>query len=614
MEKLALLDCGGQYTKVIDRRVRELGVYSDILPMGISAGQLDGYGAVIFSGGPNSVWSEEAFSFDPGIFELNLPVLGICYGMQLICQHYGGEVSPNAKKEYGENEVIVDTSALLFSGMEERQMTLMSHGDTVTRVPEGFNVIAASGDTIAGISCPDRRIYGLQFHPEVDLTPNGIQILDNFLRKVAGLKENYTLEDRIQTSIRYIQETVGDNKVVVLVSGGVDSAVSAALLLKSLDKENVYAIHIDTGLMRKDESDIICQNLKELGFVHLVRENAKDMFFNGTISLNGREAGPLTSIIDPEEKRNLIGEIFIQVVKDAAERLNLDFEHLYIAQGTLRPDLIESGNPDVSGYANRIKTHHNDVDIIREARKKGLIVETNWDWHKDEVRNVARLLGLDEKIASRQPFPGPGLSVRIICHDKDDNIPLSARLLLKDILKDYPRYSGIIVPIKTVGVQGDVRSYRYLSLLSCDSDRYSWDELSQLAKTIPDQINCVNRVGFVVNNRSLTGCRTFPMTINDDSVGLLRELDALTTGMFYENISQSFAVLLPIGAEKNRSVAVRTFISNDFMTGRPAYIDKEVSRKQIKTFVESVEARFGEQIEYIIYDITGKPPATCEWQ
>ena len=614
MEKLALLDCGGQYTKVIDRRVRELGVYSEIFPMGISADQLTGYNAIIFSGGPNSVWSEKAFAFDPALFQLNIPVLGICYGMQLICHYYGGEVSPNSKKEYGENEVIVDTSDLLFKNMEKKQMTLMSHGDTVVEVPNGFKINATSGEMIAGISCPQEKIYGLQFHPEVDLTTNGIQIIENFLRRIACFKEYYTLEDRIQTSIQYIKETVKDNKVIVLVSGGVDSAVSAALLLKALNADNVFAIHIDTGLMRKNESDIICENLKRLGFLHLVRENAKVAFFNNKAVIDGKEIGPLTTLIDPEEKRNLIGEIFIQVVKSVADKLNLNFEQLFIAQGTLRPDLIESGNPDVSSYANKIKTHHNDVDIIRKARKKGMIVETNWDWHKDEVRNVARILGVDEIVAARQPFPGPGLAVRILCHDEDDVISETSNLILKDLLSSFSGYNGIIVPIRTVGVQGDIRSYRNLCLLSYESDNYNWNDLYFLSKKITDQIDCVNRVGFVINNKNLLDCNTFQMNINDETVELLRQIDALTTDCFFENISQTFAVLLPIGKRKKYSVAVRTFISNDFMTGRPAFIDREVSRNQIEEFVDSVDLRFGDQIEYIIYDITSKPPATCEWQ
>ena len=617
MEKLAILDCGGQYTKVIDRRVRELGVKSDIFPINVKSEELKDYKAVILSGGPNSVSENQRLKFDEKIFELGIPILGICYGMQLMSDFFSGVVDSNVIKEYGQNEIWVNNKVPIFDGLSENQKVLMSHGDTVKVAPQGFEVIAKSGEAIAGIGNIQKKLYGVQFHPEVDLTQEGMKMLENFIRKVAEYKDFYALEDRIQASINMIREKVKDNKVVVLVSGGVDSAVTAALLIKALNPDNVYAIHIDSGFMRKNESDIICENLKQLGLKNLIRENAKEYFFNTVVEIDGKKIGPLVDTVDPEEKRQIIGEIFIRIANNVIQRLHLDPEKTFIAQGTLRPDLIESGNPDVSGFAHKIKTHHNDVQIVREARKKGLIIETNSDWHKDEVRKVARKLGLAEKIASRQPFPGPGLAIRLLCHDKKQEIKVSEESIQKlNKILEGTNEKGFIIPIKSVGVQGDCRSYRNLCLMYGNNLDLDWKKVTNKAKEITDSIDTINRVGYVLNTNNISKQpECFDMKINDECVDLLRELDNIVTSNLEQaKVNQTFAVLIPVGINKKYSIAIRTFVTNDFMTGRPGEIGQEVSKEMLEKVVKEITNKYGDKIEFIIYDVTSKPPATCEWQ
>lgn len=617
MEKLAILDCGGQYTKVIDRRVRELGVKSDIFPINVRAEELADYKAVILSGGPNNIGESQRLNFDEKIFDSGKPILGICYGMQLMSDHFGGVVDSNVVKEYGQTEIKIDVTSPIFEGLEEKQQVLMSHGDTVKVTPNGFTVIARTGEEIAGVGNVEKKLYGVQFHPEVDLTENGMVMFENFIRKIAEYKEVYALEDRIESSIKMIQEKVGNGKVIVLVSGGVDSAVTAALLVKALDPEQIYAIHVDSGFMRKNESDVICENLKELGLKNLIRENAKDTFFNTIIEVEGRKVGPLVDTVEPEDKRLLIGDIFIKITNNVIERLGLDPENTFIAQGTLRPDLIESGNPDISGFAHKIKTHHNDVVAVREARKKGLIVETNADWHKDEVRNVARRLGLEESIAARQPFPGPGLAIRLLCHDKTEEVVVTTEEVdaIKAVL-DGTGEKGQILPIKSVGVQGDARSYRNLAVLSGNGTDLNWNQVTTKAKEITDKINTINRVAYILNKKDVTeSINCYDMKINDECIDLLRELDKIVTSKLEKSkANQTFAVLVPIGITKKYSVAIRTFVTNDFMTGRPAAIGTEADKEAIEEIIKEIEENFSDKIEFVMYDVTSKPPATCEWQ
>lgn len=627
MEKLAILDCGGQYTKVIDRKIRELGVYTDILPMGVAAEKLKGYGGIIFSGGPASVWENGAPEYDDAIFELGIPMLGICYGMQMIVDHFGGKVAPNFKTEYGQISIKVDPTCPIFSGLDPIQKVLMSHGDAVSIMPEGFQLVAETGDVCAGVYNKDKKIIGVQFHPEVDPTENGVKMLENFVRGVCKFVEVYALEDRIQTSINMIRRRVGENgKVIVLVSGGVDSAVTAALLVKALRPDQVYGIHIDHGMMRKNESDIICQNLADLGLTQMQRINAEDEFFNTPLEIDGEKYAPLSETCEPEKKRAIIGHMFFVVTENAARALDLDFETAFLGQGTLRPDLIESGNPDVSGYAKKIKTHHNDVGVIRKLRDKGHVIETNWDWHKDEVRQVARMLGLDESIASRQPFPGPGLGVRILCTDGGNHPDLEKSTKLESYrVESSSKREMALAPVQSVGVQGDHRSYRSLAILADNGLDIDWNSVRDDAREIPNHLDFINRVAYLINRKSIGGdLVSVRSRICHETSDLLREVDDIVTselmkplpGAKSSKIAQCFAVLVPISTDGKRySIAIRAVVTSDFMTAQSAIPGVDFPKDALSNILSRIEADpVAEKIDMIFYDVTGKPPATVEWE
>jgi GMP synthase (glutamine-hydrolysing) len=621
-EKVAILDCGAQYTKVIDRRVRELNVYSEILPLSTPAEALKHYNAIILSGGPNSVFAEDAPPFDAQILQLNIPVLGICYGMQLIAHHLKGTVQPGAVKEFGETAIQVETGALLFDSLPAVQTVLMSHGDKVVKLPDGFTQIAASGDIVAAMMHVEKRIYGVQFHPEVELSEHGQAMLENFLYKVAGLQGDFPLDSRLNESLDQIRETVGNGNVFVLVSGGVDSAVTAALLLKALGPDQVFALHVDTGFMRHQESDTVCQALTSLGLKHLKHLKAEEAFLNATTDIDGQPVGPLKSLSNPEEKRRVIGDTFFRLTQEAILEMNLDLEKTFIAQGTLRPDLIESGNVGVSQIAHKIKTHHNDVPLIQEQREKGLIIEPNRDWHKDEVRKIGAMLGLSEDVVQRQPFPGPGLGIRVLCTDTP---------YLTDAFETLNAYihrqastiglQGNILPVKSVGVQGDYRSYSYLAVMSGNYPK-DWDRLRTVARNIPNQYHLVNRVALVLN-RNLPLPQVIkhvtPTFLNRQSLDLLRAVDYEVTETFRKagllsQISQLLAVLVPIdvGQQGRYSIALRAVVTSDYMTARPAKLGDEIPWELIEGLAERIIAQH--PIDWVLYDLTSKPPATVEWE
>lgn len=610
-EKLAILDAGAQYGKVIDRKSRELGVESDLLPLNTPTSELidKEYKAIIISGSSNSVDADDAPDYDSKIFSLNIPTLGICYGMQLMNYSNGGDISKETTREDGPCTIDVDSNSLLFAGLEKHQQVLMSHGDSVTpdTLAPGFKANAFSkNNIIAGIEDHSRNLYGVQFHPEVDLTLNGKKILKNFLYSIAGFSGDYTAQDRQQQAIDYIKNTVGNKKVMMLVSGGVDSTVCAILLAKAIDPKNIYALHIDNGFMRKNESIQVKQTLKDAGINIVVVDATKDFY------------QPLEKVTNSEEKRRIIGDTFMKVSQKAIQDLNLDPTDVVLAQGTLRPDLIESASKTVSKNAATIKTHHNDTPKVRELRDQGKVVEPLSQYHKDEVRILGSNLGISPEIVGRQPFPGPGLAIRIICAEEPYITPE-----FDDINQQLKKYcskdiSITLLPIQTVGVQGDGRTYSYLAGIS---GKKNWDKLFYLAQEIPKKIHQINRVAYIFGEKVNGPIKQItPTFLEPETIKQLQIADDIANKILFKHgllksLSQVPIVSFPIdfGIPGNRSIAIRTFITNDFMTGVPARPGKDIPKEVLEELVHEILSNTP-NISRVAYDLTSKPPGTTEWE
>ncbi len=654
-EKVAILDAGAQYGKVIDRRVRELHVESDILPMDTPAEKLREYKGIIISGGPQSVFGKKAPKYDPAIFSLGIAMLGICYGKQLMNHVLGGTVETKGVREDSDYEVSLDTTSLLFTGLNSLERVLLTHGDSVGQLAPGFKEIARSeSNLIAAIEHREKKMYGVQFHPETDRTVHGKMMLRNFLYDIAGCTGTYTMEDREQKAITYLRNTVGDKKVVVLVSGGVDSTVTAALLVKALGPQNVYAIHVDNGFMRKGESVKVYEALRAMG-LQLQVIHAQEEFYCASTMRKGAMTSILRDTIAPEEKRSIIGDTFMRIAEREMRKLGLTFDNAYLAQGTLRPDLIESASAIASGEADAIKTHHNDTELVRKWRDAKRLIEPLQDYHKDEVRELGLQLGLPGSIVKRQPFPGPGLSIRVICADKpfigsayhqtNDNLwnlthysqaPLAFRTALRQMFQDpetgsakaserieerlsnIAGVSGTLLPIKTVGVQGDGRSYSYLAGLSGTK---GWDDLFFLAKLIPQINHNVNRIVYVFGDKVEGPITDVTCTLlRNDAVDQLRVADDIvnTTLLQYdllEKLAQVPVISFPVhfGVPGNRSIGIRTFMTNDFMTGVPAIPNVHIPEEALDIMVQRILAEVP-CISRVAYDLTSKPPGTTEWE
>ncbi|ULQ60630.1 glutamine-hydrolyzing GMP synthase [Brucepastera parasyntrophica] len=622
-EKIAVLDFGSQYAHLIAKRFRLLGYYSEIALPSVSLDFFDNARGIVFSGGPSSVYEKNIPEFNSDILNLDIPILGLCYGHQLMTQEYGGtvektdgefgiaylDVKDTDGREYPENP--------LLRGIQFPMQVWMSHQDAVTSPAGGFEVTGSTKDCrFAALQNSEKKRFSLQFHAEVKDTPDGDTIFRNFAG-ICGMSKNWDQDEILNTIQSQILEDAGSRKVLLFLSGGVDSTVAFALLNKTLGQDRVLGLHIDNGFMRKNESAVIAERYKNAGFTNFIVEDASDRFLKAVYHET-----------DPQKKRKAIGETFITVRDEVVKKIGLREDEWLLGQGTLYPDIIESGGTKNS---NIIKTHHNRVEGIQALIEKGLIIEPLKDLYKDEVRIIGKKIGLPDELVYRHPFPGPGLSINVLCSTGKDSdeaeLVEAGRQISAFPLSHYftecestpgtagecrPGLSGAgVLPVKSVGVQGDFRTYRYPAALSFSrifNAFPSWVQLEKASSDITNKIMDVNRTVLELWKRQDSVMSLREGYCDKNRLDQTREADAivleeLKKSDWYRKIFQHLTINLPYAANPGHcSIVLRPVVSEDVMTARFAHIDTDILEKiteriSLLPFVDAV-----------YYDITNKPP------
>ena len=505
-QSIVVLDFGAQYSQLIARRIREQSVFSVVLPCTAPIDEIKSYApaGIILSGGPSSVYDQDAPAADPRVFHLGLPVLGICYGLQLMTHVLGGKVRPADKREYGHATVEILDGSRLFTGLPKLLSVWMSHGDEAMELPQGFRLIGKTSNAVAAIENPEKKMFAVQFHPEVHHTKLGTEILKNFAFEICGAKPNWTAQHFVDATVAQVRETVGaQGRAICALSGGVDSSVAAVLVHRAI-ADRLTCVFVNNGVLRKNEFEKVQQNLRDKLGLHLVAVDASQRFL-----------ARLAGVTDPEKKRHIIGNEFIAIFEEEAERIQREHGHVeFLVQGTLYPDVIESRS--VRGPSQTIKTHHN-VGGLPENMKLRLI-EPLKDLFKDEVRKIGRDLGMPEDILQRQPFPGPGLAVRILGEVTPERLALlrEADDIVVSEIKRAGLYTriwqsfAVLLPVMSVGVMGDQRTYAYTCAIravhSEDGMTADWvplptEVLKSISSRIVNEVKGINRVVYDITSK-----------------------------------------------------------------------------------------------------------------